>query len=254
MPRLRKPSSPSRSISLNDSPVSHNTRLGLAKKHTMTQFLSGIESLGSNDKREGMDLSEDGASARDDVNPREGHELDGSTIAPSSQGESSSLKFNLEKHLDKYDGIQSPPLRRTGERTPQSRLSSSLKHGILRSPLGKGISLQLFRPEDDSSSPSENIRLHEAEQLLRGVPKGAERAPAGRPSSHSPLREPRVASTSHSQPNFTKSDMAEASERREHSSADSELKEADLEEITRREMADEGFGTMIARTRASFHG
>ncbi|KAL3681839.1 hypothetical protein R1sor_024795 [Riccia sorocarpa] len=156
-----------------------------------------------------MDLSEGGASAHDDVNPREGLELDGSTIAPSSQGESSSLKFNLEKHLDKYDGIQSPPLRRTGERTPQSRLSSALKHGYTKRSNCREESLK-------------EPREHQQEHHLLILHFAS-----------------RVASASHSQPNFTMSDMAKASERREHSGADSELKEADLEEITRREMADE---------------
>ncbi|KAL3688303.1 hypothetical protein R1sor_014612 [Riccia sorocarpa] len=149
---------------IDDSPVSHNTRLGVAKKREFNQFLSelnpaealpamaeGWESVTScgQEKSSQKDVSED---------------LETSGLR--SLRSTTSLVFNLENYLledSPQQNVGNVPeeLHRKGADTPQSRSSSVVKRDILRTQGDRGIARGLFRTEDESGQAGERGELGE---------------------------------------------------------------------------------------------
>ncbi|KAL3694207.1 hypothetical protein R1sor_007858 [Riccia sorocarpa] len=171
MPRDKIAKSRGGIVAFDDSPVSHNTRLGVAKKQTFNQFLSGIES-----QKDDNSIAEADDSMTRSRREGESPQIETSE-GPVQSGANSlrttgSLAFNLEKYL-----LESSPQTNVGNRTqgggavtPDSRSSSVVKRGILRSPLAKGIKLNLFGEESGESG--ERFRAQTESIFMREEPEG----------------------------------------------------------------------------------
>ncbi|KAL3683667.1 hypothetical protein R1sor_001689 [Riccia sorocarpa] len=106
------------------------------------------------------DADDSVTSRAEDGGPKKESSEDARHSGANSLRTTGSLAFNLEKYL-----LESSPQTNVGNRTngigaetPASRSSSVVKRGILRSPISKGIKLNLFGPEGESGMSGERFR------------------------------------------------------------------------------------------------
>ncbi|KAL3686264.1 hypothetical protein R1sor_008838 [Riccia sorocarpa] len=120
MARERKSKSSNRAADINDSPVSHNTRLGLAREHEFDKFLSGIVSP-EEVEAENVIGAESTVSKYDDI-----------TSVDNGPKRSTIQDLNLRSHEDFFRadsenvtlGYDAPRKQREEERAPQIGSSS----------------------------------------------------------------------------------------------------------------------------------
>ncbi|KAL3695862.1 hypothetical protein R1sor_009938 [Riccia sorocarpa] len=148
--------------------------MDVVSAQTFNQFLSGIEFPKDDNSMAEADDSVT-RSRREGESPQietsEGPVHSGANSLRTT-GSLLSLAFNLEKYL-----LESSPqtnvenrTQRVGAVIPDSRSSSVVKRGILRSPLSKGIKLNLFGEESGESG--ERFRAQTESIFMREEPKG----------------------------------------------------------------------------------